>query len=1218
MYVVAYKGHNDVLVITKSRAIYYMTVLLISLSFTIDSSAQRPHGAIQLEKEPFSVEGNPAFVILPENVDRNRPVPWVWFAPTIDICPTENDNWMFERFLKNGVAIAGIDAGESYGSPTGTAIYSGLYLELVSNRNFAKKPCLLVRSRGGLMLYNWAIEHPESVAGVAGIFPVCDLRSYPGLKTAAPAYEMSEAQLDRFLTDHNPIDRIAVLAKAGVPIYHMHGDIDNLVPLRENSLELKKRYDAYGGNMVLELVKGQGHNYWPGWYTNQNLVDFIVANAKGNQKEDLKAASNDSGISVTDLQCEFQKEPLGIDDPNPRLSWKMKVPGNVRGVYQTAYQIIVKSAFPGNTDRLIWDSGKTESSESNGVAYQGPRLQSREQYIWRVKIWDGEDVASDWSEESIWGMGMINQDEWQGEWIKSDLELFDYQKELKKMPDHARDHTRNIWKRTAEIRRMTEDVEDAPAVWFRKEFVARKKLHRATVYVSGLGFYELYLNRQRVGDSYFHTTVYDYGKSVPYLVHDVTSKIRNSNNAMGVILGNGFFNPVIPGTLREYANDFINTPQLKCELKLEYTDGTVDYVVSDQSWKFTTDGPITFNSLRAGETYDARKELGDWSSYGYDDTSWTIAFKAPAPAGRLRNQTIPPMRVVDEIPTVAVKAFKKSPGAGNPHDNAPVLKDKSLKEGWLFDIGEQSAGWARLKIRGRRGQKITILYPGTNSHTLGRYQTCEYICKGGGEEFFEQRFSFNGYRHIYVYGLDYKPEPEDLVGLRVVSDFKTVGTFSCSDNKINKIQDVLLRTIKNYNTQMPQDPDREKSVWTQDVQSNFENAAYNFNLNTLYRKWQNDFVDHIQPDGYVPPVVPSAFDGPSINGPWWGGMVIFNPWQHYNFYGNADILKDSYEAMKAQFAYLTSIADHNIISWGLGDWQDIHSQEEGISNQVETSVPYSSTCAYYHFADIIQQTALILGNTADAKVYKQKMQEIRRDLYERFFDKETDIFDSGSQTSYVLALTLNIVYGGDKELLLQNFAQRIAKDDYHLSAGFVGMPFLLNLLKEEGLGDLAWKIATQETYPGWYDMVLNRGNTVLMEDWDAEYILPPRFVQMPSLAGSIGAYYYRSLGGIRPETPGYKNILIQPFTKTLDWVNCEYESPYGIIRSNWSNKNGILTMNISIPANSTATVYVPGTAITESGKAAEVAEGVRFFKYDDGYSIFRIESGDYSFRSSIK
>jgi len=682
-------------------------------------------------------------------------------------------------------------------------------------------------------------------------------------------------------------------------------------------------------------------------------------------------------------------------------------------------------------------------------------------------------------------------------------------------------------------------------------------------------------------------------------------------------LGNGYFNPVIPCALREYANDFINTPQLMCEIKLEYSDGSEDYIVSDQSWKYTTDGPITFNSLRAGESYDAREELGDWSSSGYDDSEWKIALKAPFPEGKLRNQAITPMRVVDEIPAVTVKFLDKGPGAGNPHDKAPVPKDISLKNGWLFDIGEQSAGWARIKIRGRRGQKITILYPGTNLHTLGRYQTCEYICKGAGEEYFEQRFSYNGYRHIYVYGLDYKPEPEDVAGLRVVSDFEKSGSFLCSDDKINKVQEVLLRTIKNYNTQMPQDPDREKSVWTQDVQSNFENAAYNFNLNTLYRKWQNDFIDQTQPDGYVPTVVPSAFDGPSINGPWWGGMIIFNPWQHYNFYGNPDILRESYLSMRAYFGYLSSIAEDNIVSWGLGDWLDMHSQNAEMGHLAGTSVSFTSTCSYYHYADILQQTAYILGNTADANVYRQKMQEIRSDLYKRFFDKEKGIFDSGSQTSFVLALKLNIVYQKDKKRLLDNFASRIAKDDYHLSCGFVGMPFLLNTLKEEGLGDLAWTIATQDTYPGWYDMVINRGNTVLMEAWDAEYILPPRFVQMPSLAGSIGAYYYRSLAGIRAETPGFKDIIIQPYIKTLDWVKCEFESPYGTIRSDWIKEKETLTMNISIPANSSATVYVPGKNITESGKDAIIAKGVRYFKLQDRYSIFRIESGNYSFKSII-
>jgi len=457
-----------------------ISILFLLLSVTLNIYAQRPAGAVKLEKEIFSVEGNQAFVIMPGEVDNNYPVPWVWFAPTIGICPTENDTWMFKQFLENGIAVAGIDVGESYGSPAGTAIYSGFYDILIKDRNFAKKPCLLARSCGGLMLYNWAVENPASVACVAGIFPVCDLRSYPGLKIAATAYKIPIAQLDRMLADYNPVDRIEILAKAGIPVYHMHGDIDYVVPLNENSLELKKRYDGFGGDMILEVVKGQGHNYWPGWYTNQKFVDFIIENASGTEKEKSKPLNT---IKLTGLRCEGHKKPLGIDVEKPRLSWKMLSSGDARGVRQTAYQVIVKDASAVNKEELLWDSGKTESSKSNGILYKGPRLQLHHQYLWKVRVWDENDLASGWSAENIWGMGIIDQDEWKGQWIKSDLELYDYQKELKKMPEHARQHARNVWKRTDDIREMTREAEDAPAVWLRKEFRMQKRLQRATGFI---------------------------------------------------------------------------------------------------------------------------------------------------------------------------------------------------------------------------------------------------------------------------------------------------------------------------------------------------------------------------------------------------------------------------------------------------------------------------------------------------------------------------------------------------------------------------------------------------------------------------------------------------------------------------------------------------------------------------------------------------------------
>ena len=735
---------------------------------------------------------------------------------------------------------------------------------------------------------------------------------------------------------------------------------------------------------------------------------------------------------------------------------------------------------------------------------------------------------------------------------------------------------------------MTRGISKAPAVWLRKQFSADEgQPVRATLLISGLGLYEAYLNGHRINDHLLTVSPYDFDKTVPYHAYDVTDRVQQGENALGVILGNGYFNPVIPSLLREYAADFINTPRLKCELVLEFENGKTKVVPSDLSWKFTTDGPITFNSIRAGETYDARRELGNWSVAGFDDTNWKAARAANGPRGKLSSRSLSPVRVMQTIPTVSVK-----------HQG----------QGVRFDIGVESTGWARLKLRGKAGQKIKISYPGSGSHTIGRYQTFEYICKGDGVEIYEPRFAFCGYRYVDVEGLEYTPEPTDLVGCQVVSDLTQAGTFSCSDNRINYLQAINLRTIRNYNIGTPMDPVREKVNWTQDVQSNFETTFYNFNVHPIYKKWQGDFIDGILDTGFVPAVVPSCFDGPTINGPWWGGMLIFNPWQLYNSYGDQDILAQSYPAMKHHMTYYDSIAKDNIIRWGLGDWMDIASGGRG--RPQGTTVPYTSTCAYKMYADILSKTASLLGNKADAAYFAKKSAEIRKTIQQTFYNKETGVYDKGSQTSYILALKLDIVAEDDRPRVVENLRKQIASDHDHLSTGFVGTPFLLTVLTEEGLGDLAWKIATQETYPSWYDMIYNKKNTCFKENWQGG------LVQMPSLAGPIGAWFYRSLGGIRPDEPGFKSFIVAPYTKTLDWVKCAYMSPYGKIVSNWSKTNGTLTMHITVPANTTATVHVPGKNITEGGSPAAKASGVTFLRMDKGKSLYKVGSGTYEFVST--
>lgn len=897
-----------------------------------------------------------------------------------------------------------------------------------------------------------------------------------------------------------------------------------------------------------------------------------------------------SSVTITNQKCEYLENPLGIDVLNPRLTWELI--SDQRGQKQTAYRVLVASSREKLNKNVgdLWDTGKVKSDQSLNVVYSGKELMSRQQYFWKVRVWGKDGQTSDWSEMGSFVMGILNPDEWTSQWIRSDLELFEFQKELKQLPKFVMDDRAGKKRRHASIMKETHAIKEAPAVWLRKEFSAKKDLRRATAFVSGLGFYELYLNGEKVDGSYFNTAIADYSKSIPYLAHDVTDKVVEGGNTIGTILGNGHFNPVVPFLHREYASDFIETPRLRCELVLEYEDGSRQLIGSDPSWRFTTDGPIRFNSLRSGETYDARKELGNWSASGYDDKGWKQAVAATGPAGRPRIQSIPPVRVIKEIPAVSV---------------APV------KGGWRFDIGVQNAGWARLTFRGKPGQRITIKYPGKSNHTVGPYQTSTYICKGDGDETFEPRFSYNGYQYVEVYGIEAAPKLQDCVGLRVASDLAESGRFSCSDERLNKLQDVHLRTIRNYYVQMPSDPVREKAVWTQDVQTHFESVGYNYDLQGLFGKWQQDYLDHVLPNGYVPAIVPSCFAGHWINGPWWGGMIIYNPWQLYRFYGDKAVLARSYPAMKRYHAYLDSISEDHIVRWGLGDWQDALAQKEGYGNPRLTSVPYTSTCAYFHYADILRQTALLVGKKDEAAYYKDKMEAIRKAIHARFFDSATGIYDTGSQTALILALRLEIAPEEERGRVIEILRNQIVEDEYHLSSGFVGLPFLLPELTETGLGDLAWRIATQETYPSWFDMVFARNNTAFMEAWDGGY------VQMPSLAAPIGAWFYRSLGGIRADEPGFKTFIIEPYTKTLDWVKCEYKSPYGMIRSNWRKKDDVLTMDVTVPANTTAMVYVPGKNINESGLPADKAEGVTFLRMEKNKAVFKVESGKYEFKSVL-
>lgn len=897
-----------------------------------------------------------------------------------------------------------------------------------------------------------------------------------------------------------------------------------------------------------------------------------------------------SSALLANLRCEYLPDPLGIDTPAPRLSWQMKTPQI--GQRQTAYQVLVAS----DPEKLnqnegdLWDSQRVESPQSTFVPYAGKPLLSRQQCFWKVRMWDKDKQPTEWSEVARWSMGILDEREWRGKWIASDLKLKDYQEKLRALTDFGMEPETEIWEWASRIREMTKDVTEAPAVHLRKEFESTPTIKRATAYVCGLGFHELYINGQRISDHQLAPAATDYQKRVIYVTHDVTSAIKNGQNAIGVLLGNGWYNLIIPHALRFYAADYIAPPRLLMEVDIEYTDGRREVVATGEDWKYTTSGPLTFNCMLGGETYDARREMARWSSPGFDNKEWKAAIPAQKPEGRLVAGLFPPVRVVARTPATSV----------TKHGN-----------GWRFDLGEESTGWAKLKLRGSAGREISITYPGSGGHTLGRYQTCKYICRGDGEEVFQSRFSYNGYQFVDVVGMDYEPKVYDVEGQRVATDLETVGSFSCSDGRLNKLQEVLLRTVRNYIVHIPNDPTREKSGWTQDVQADFFEMAYNFNVAPTFIKWQRDFQDATHDNGYVPPVAPGRFDGPTINGPWWGGVIIYNAWYVYNFYGDLRVLEEAYPFMQKYLGYLDSIAKDNIVEWGLGDWMEV-----GSVRPVRTPVPFTSTIAYYWFTTILQKTATLLNKPEDAEKYRAKAALIHDAFNRKFLDSATGRYAKDSQASQLMPLVLGAAPEEKRELILQRLVERIAADNNHLSTGFVSTPMLLTGLTDLGRGDIAWAIATQTDYPSFIDAIINRGNTVMKEDWKGG------LVQMPTLQGPIGTWFYHSLAGIRsdPDSPGFRHFILKPETSgTVTWVKSHFDTHHGRIASNWQRSGSDFTWDFTIPPNSTASVHVPaanGMMVSVNGAPAAQANGVKVQRQTKERLELLVESG--VFRVEVK
>jgi alpha-L-rhamnosidase len=885
----------------------------------------------------------------------------------------------------------------------------------------------------------------------------------------------------------------------------------------------------------------------------------------------LFACSGYAGLCVEQLRCEYLENPVGIDAVRPRLGWVLD--SRERGQKQTAYQILVASSAEAleNNRSDLWDSGRVSSDQTAFVVYGGKSLTARQACFWKVRSWDKKGKASRWSEAASWKMGLLEPGDWQAQWIAG-----------------------------------TTNRDEQPAPLFRRELTLDGKIKNATVYICGLGYYELRINGRKVGDALLDPGYTRYDRRALYVTHDVTSLLKSGPNAVGVILGNGWFNVQTKAVWNFHQAPWREAPKLLLSLVVKYADGRTVVIGSDPSWKTAT-GPIVFDSIYGGENYDARLEQPGWDHPGFDDSAWKPAQIVAAPKGKLAAQMMPPIKA--DLTITPVKMTEPKPGV------------------FLFDMGQNFSGVTRLKVRGPAGTKITLRHGerlfsdgtldvrniGQHVKSQGKdqpYQTGSYILKGGGTETWQPRFTYFGFQYVEVTGFPGRPTLDSVQGVFTHSAVPVAGTFECSNPLLNKIWRAARWSYLSNLQGVPTDcPHREKNGWTGDAHLAAEQGIYNFMPAGVYTKWINDLGDEQQPGGQLPGIVPTSGWGYSWgNGPAWDSAFELIPFYLYEYYGDPQPLCSHYDGLKRYVDYLTRRATNDIVSIGLNDWAPF---------KQKTPADITSTAYYYQDTRIVSLAASLLGKTDDAARYAQLAEQIKKSFNAKFFNAATATYGNGSQTSLSCALYQGLVEPENQSSVLQNLVARVEQQNGHIDTGILGAKYILNALTENGRADVAYRMASQKDLPSW-GWWLEQGATTLWEQWNGTES------RNHIMFGDISAWFYEALAGINadPAAPGFKHFTIRPQpVGDLTFARAEYDSIHGRIVSDWKIEQGLFKLRVVVPPNTTATVCVPAAKLNdvrEGGAPAVKADGVTSFSQTAKAAIFEVGSGEYHFTAPSK
>lgn len=761
---------------------------------------------------------------------------------------------------------------------------------------------------------------------------------------------------------------------------------------------------------------------------------------------------------------------------------------------------------------------------------------------------------------------------------------------------------------------ITEVKTRLPARMLRNEFTLSKKVKRATAYVCGLGFFELHLNGKKVEDHVMDPGLTNYDKRLLYVTFDVTNQLKSGINAVGTILGNGRF--FAPRTSMHVGTLTFGYPKLLLQMHIEYEDGSTQEIVSDENWKLTTDGPIRANNEYDGEDYDARKQQVGWNSSGFNDSKWKSANLVESPKGYLQSQMIDPIRITEIIKPVGIT----NPGVGT----------------YIVDMGQTFYGTFRIKVNGVKGSKV-VIRSAYNLKTDGNLKTEDnrgalctdsYILNGKSEEVWQPIFKGQGFRYLEVTGFPGKPTVENFKGLVIHTDMDEVGSFECSNPLLNKLYTNIRWGQRMYRRSVPLDPDRdERQGWLGDPAKDAESDAYNFNVASFYAKWLQDIRMDQRVSGELPDVSPIyyPFYNKSIV---WPSVISIIPEWYYNFYGDKQILSDNYDSMKKFISFVSDYhqkEDFTVDYNRYGDWCDTSTMGSGEEDPIgATSRSLISTSYHYNNVLLASRIAKLLGKTEDEIHYAELANNIKTGFNDRFFDPKTNTYESKTQTSYVLPLAFGLVPLKNKEAVIANLAEDIMVNHKgHLSVGLIGIQWLMQVLSDIGHPEVAYTIATQTTQPGWGYMI-SKGATSIWERWDSDTRGPGMNSEgLLMLAGNLEAWFYQTLAGINydKQQPGFKNIILKPQpVGDLTFAKAKFQSLYGWIHSGWKISNNTFSWNISIPVNTTATIYIPSknaNSIKESERSISKIKGIKFIGMENGAAVYTIGSGKYSFLSEI-